>query len=42
MAEPRDAEFEVEGRERLRGWLFTPRADKSAIPPSPWLTAMRV
>src|SRR5258708_39778032 len=24
MVEPRDIEFEVEGGDRLRGWLFTP------------------
>ena len=32
MAELRDAEFEVEGRERLRGWLFTPRARQKRYP----------
>ena len=32
MVEPRDVEFEVEGGDRLRGWLFTPTA---ALKPYP-------
>jgi uncharacterized protein len=32
MVEPRDVEFEVEGGERLRGWLFTPASGLKRFP----------
>jgi hypothetical protein len=32
MVERRDVEFEVDGRDRLRGWLFTPEAGTLSCP----------
>src|SRR5271155_5362972 len=32
MVEPRNVEFEVEGGERLRGWLFTPASGLKMFP----------
>ena len=41
MVERRDVEFEVEGGDHLRGWLFVPETGQVRIPPSPWRMAMQ-